>query len=173
VTVVGADVWKKRWIAVVLDAGRFDRAFVEATIEQVIDTVPEAAIIAVDMPIGLPQPGQRRLADDQARTYVGPQYRSVFPTPPRVLLEAASHASACEIARRRLRRDSRSGLRAGRVHSRSGARRGSRRPRLRSTSGSLVCCSEWRRAPAVVEIIVEWCQPSETDTRRQRRQHSR
>lgn len=100
-TVVGADVWKGQWVVVVLDGGGFDRVFLSATIQGAIDGVPGAEVIGVDIPIGLPGPGQRRPADVMARACVGPRWQSVFMTPPAEVLAAPSHARANEVARLR------------------------------------------------------------------------
>ena len=96
--VAGADVWKGQWIVVVLADGRFHRAFVAKTIEAAIDQVPNAAAVGIDMPIGLPEPGKKRPADEMARALVGPRWQSVFMTPSLDLLEAETHAQANELA---------------------------------------------------------------------------
>lgn len=44
--------------------------------------------VAVDMPIGLPGPGQLRDCERAARRRLGPRRHSIFPTPPREFLEA-------------------------------------------------------------------------------------
>ena len=97
--VAGADVWKGQWVVVALDDGRFADAFVAPTIEAALGLVPDAAVVGVDMPIGLPEPGQRRPADEQARAFVGPRWPSVFMTPSADLLEAASAKAANELAK--------------------------------------------------------------------------
>lgn len=102
----GADVWKGQWVVVALADGRFHEAFIAPTIEEVVREVSNAVIVGVDMPIGLPKPGQKRPADQQARRYVGPRQSSVFSTPSRDLLEADSHKAANELARA----DSRDGI---------------------------------------------------------------
>ena len=61
--VAGADVWKGRWVVVVLEDGLTPRAFVEPNIEAVVARLPDAAAIGIDMPIGLPAAGERRPAD--------------------------------------------------------------------------------------------------------------
>jgi predicted RNase H-like nuclease len=99
VITAGADVWKGKWVIVALDDGLFLEASVAPTIELAIQRVPDAAIVGVDMPIGLPEAGQKRLADVQAREFVGPRRNSVFITPSRDLLEASSHRAANELAR--------------------------------------------------------------------------
>lgn len=96
--VAGADVWKGRWVVVVLDDGHFDRAFVAPTIEAAIGELPDATAIAVDMPIGLPDPGCCRRADGLARQYVGPRWQSVFMTPCLSLLRSPSLGEANQLA---------------------------------------------------------------------------
>jgi predicted RNase H-like nuclease len=49
------------------------------------------AVIAVDMPIGLPESG-RRACDTEARRMLGPRRSSVFPVPVRSALRATSFA---------------------------------------------------------------------------------
>jgi predicted RNase H-like nuclease len=51
------------------------------------------AVVAIDMPFGLAASG-RRACDDEARRRLGPRRATVFPTPPRPLLGAATHAEA-------------------------------------------------------------------------------
>lgn len=97
--VAGADVWKGRWIVVILEDGRFHRAFVAATFGGVLGAVPGIAVLGVDIPIGLPEPGRRRAADELARKYVGPRWHSVFITPPSDLLRAESLKKANELAK--------------------------------------------------------------------------
>jgi predicted RNase H-like nuclease len=99
VKVAGADVWKGRWVFVVLNDGLFDRAFLSPSIESAVDEVADAAVIGIDMPIGLPEPGRRRPADVQARKYVGPRWQSVFMAPSVELLMAPSHAQANDLAK--------------------------------------------------------------------------
>ncbi len=55
-------------------------------------------VIAIDMPIGLPDAG-RRLADVEARQRLGPRRSSIFITPVRAALEQSSHASASQLNR--------------------------------------------------------------------------
>jgi hypothetical protein len=52
--VAGADVWKGKWVVVVLDDGLFTRAFVESTLEGAVGELSDAMAIGIDMPIGLP-----------------------------------------------------------------------------------------------------------------------
>jgi len=98
VRVAGADVWKGKWVVVVLDDGRFTGAFVAPTIDEAVADLADCAAIAVDMPIGLPSAGVSRAADGEARVFVGPRRNSVFTTPPADLLECASAAEANTLA---------------------------------------------------------------------------
>jgi predicted RNase H-like nuclease len=60
---------------------------------------PPLAVIAVDIPIGLPDTG-RRQADILARKAVGPLWPSVFMTPVRPAMEAPDYATAADLSRR-------------------------------------------------------------------------
>jgi predicted RNase H-like nuclease len=55
--------------------------------------VPDANVVGIDLPVGLPESG-RRDADLAARSRLGARRNSVFLTPPREVLEAATHAEA-------------------------------------------------------------------------------
>jgi hypothetical protein len=85
------------WVAVVLEA---NRAFVttDRSIKRLIESQPSCAVIAVDMPIGLPADGETRQCDQAARDYVGKRRNSVFPAPPRSVLRAATHKEATALA---------------------------------------------------------------------------
>lgn len=97
--VAGADVWKGRWIFVVLDDGAFSTAFVSDRFDEACATLPDAAALGVDIPIGLPRDVAARPADSLARKYVGPRWQSVFLAPPGPLMQAPTHARANELAR--------------------------------------------------------------------------
>ena len=58
-----------------------------------------AAVVAIDIPIGLPTGGERRRADLEARAELGAQRASVFLAPPRVVLEAGSQPEATRLSR--------------------------------------------------------------------------
>lgn len=84
----GADITKGRWIVVVLEDGRFQRAFVENTIANVLNVVEDFAVLAVDIPIGLPRGRRHRQCDVEAKALLKPNSSSVFFAPPhRVLIE--------------------------------------------------------------------------------------
>jgi len=59
----------------------------------------EAAVVAVDIPIGLPEGPQRRAADLEAKARLGAQRSSVFLVPPRVVLEATTQTDATRLSR--------------------------------------------------------------------------
>jgi predicted RNase H-like nuclease len=52
------------------------------------------AVVAIDVPIGLPDAGQSRACDREARALLGRRGVSVFPAPSRVVLGAPSYAEA-------------------------------------------------------------------------------
>jgi predicted RNase H-like nuclease len=58
-----------------------------------------ADVVAVDVPIGLPDGAARRRADVEARAALGPQRSSVFFVPPRVVLEAGDQPHATSLSR--------------------------------------------------------------------------
>lgn len=58
-----------------------------------------ADVVAVDIPIGLPDGAARRRADLEARAALGGQRASVFLVPPRVVLEAGTQADATRLSR--------------------------------------------------------------------------
>ncbi|MGI8774085.1 MAG: DUF429 domain-containing protein [Actinomycetota bacterium] len=91
--VVGVDAYKNGWVAVALRNRSVERCGVYPRFLDLLDDHPGAAVVAVDIPIGLPVSSGRE-ADGLARRFVGPRRSSVFPTPPRSVLEAASYPDA-------------------------------------------------------------------------------
>ena len=63
-------------------------------VESLADTLPRFGVVAIDMPIGLPESGTRA-ADADARRFLSPRGSTVFPTPLRATLGAPTHAEAC------------------------------------------------------------------------------
>lgn len=102
----GVDGCRGGWITVLCPRGRFDAAHIElkAHFAEVIDHVQRPAIIAVDMPIGLPDisSGGGRAAERELRAFLGPRRASAFSIPSRAAVFAygEGYAAACEIARR-------------------------------------------------------------------------
>lgn len=97
-SVVGVDACKGGWIAVELGSDVISAHFLPS-IASLASAVPAAEVVAIDIPIGLPETG-RRAADDEARRVLGARRNSVFYTPPRAALCAASHAEGTAIASR-------------------------------------------------------------------------
>jgi predicted RNase H-like nuclease len=99
--VLGIDACKAGWVGIALTDGRADAYFATEIGDLVAhaETHGALAVVAVDMPIGLPDTG-RRLADVLAREAVGPRWPSVFMAPVRPALEADDHASAVAVSRR-------------------------------------------------------------------------
>jgi predicted RNase H-like nuclease len=95
----GADGCRKGWICVLRDPGGAIASRLFETARALLDQDPRPALLAIDVPIGLPDAGPR-LCDLQARRRLGPRASSVFPAPIRPLLAAASWQEACAIRER-------------------------------------------------------------------------
>lgn len=98
--VLGVDACRGGWMGVALQGDRLD-AYAAAHITHLVDAAEadgEIAVVAIDIPIGLPEHGDRT-ADRLARKVVGPRWPSVFMTPVRVALQADDHATANRINR--------------------------------------------------------------------------
>lgn len=95
---LGVDAARGGWIAVALEDGRFADAVLERRFPALLERFPEAAVVGVDVPIGLPAAGERRRADLEARKVVGARRSSVFFTPSRAALEAPTYGQARVLA---------------------------------------------------------------------------
>lgn len=96
--VLGVDACPAGWVGVVLDPALRASVFVAADITSLVGLVREqhdVPVVAVDIPIGLPDDGGR-LADAEARWVLVGKASSVFATPVRSALEAATYAEARE-----------------------------------------------------------------------------
>lgn len=73
---------------------------VVASIATLVDAARRGLLdaVAIDMPMGLPSIAPR-LSDAALRARLGPRRASLFPTPPRAVLEASDYADACTRAR--------------------------------------------------------------------------
>jgi len=96
--VAGVDACKRGWVAVAVEDYVTGAYFAEdiQTLMTLLQSEGPVAAVAVDMPIGLPDQGERK-ADVLARAAIGPLWPSVFMTPVRQALEAADHAAASAI----------------------------------------------------------------------------
>jgi predicted RNase H-like nuclease len=106
VRVTGVDACRRGWVAVSLsgpgrageaDGFRVETVRVHQTLAGVLDR-DEAAVVGVDMPLGLLGSGWRE-ADRAARRLLGPRRSSVFAIPPRAVWEQASHQAASRCCR--------------------------------------------------------------------------
>lgn len=97
--VVGVDGAHGGWVAVALGGGRFAGAAFLPSFVEVLAWRADAAAVAVDIPIGLPTRGHRE-ADLAAKRFLRRRPASVFLTPPREALEAATHREASTTGRR-------------------------------------------------------------------------
>ena len=114
VTLVGVDGCPGGWIAVWRQGGDEPSVRVFPAFAELIDAIPEDAIVAVDMPIGLPEFSSRggRGPEALVRPLLGPRQSSVFSIPSRAAVYAetapfttveewyAAHRRASEIAMR-------------------------------------------------------------------------
>ena len=94
---VGLDVCRGRWVG--FDSDR--RGFLGETIEAVLAAVEAdspVAVVGIDIPIGIASGGERK-ADRLARGLVGRRSSSVFTTPVRAALDAATHTEATALNR--------------------------------------------------------------------------
>jgi predicted RNase H-like nuclease len=96
--ICGADGCKAGWVAISkdLDSGSVSWRLC-STAHQLAYSEPRPQIIALDIPIGLPECGARA-CDLEARQLLGHgRASSVFPAPIRPVLSADSYESACQI----------------------------------------------------------------------------
>jgi predicted RNase H-like nuclease len=98
-TVVGIDGCRSGWIAVVIGHAGGVSAHHLYVIDDLVAVAPDAKVIGIDIPIGLPEAG-RRQSDLAARDFLGRRRNSLFHTPVRAALEAATHAEATAASRR-------------------------------------------------------------------------
>lgn len=93
-TIAGVDGCKVGWIAVMLAPDGIPTARVFATFGALIDSLPDEAIIAVDMPIGLPDFTHEggRGPEMLVRRLLGQRQSSVFSIPSRAALYAHTEA---------------------------------------------------------------------------------
>jgi predicted RNase H-like nuclease len=95
--VLGVDRHRRGWVGALLDESGLSELRVARSFEELVAGASGLACVAVDMPIGLQSSGDRQ-ADVDARLFVGPRRSSVFMTPPRAVLDAASFEEANRIA---------------------------------------------------------------------------
>ena len=91
----GADGCKRGWIFVYQSDDKLD-VMIATTVREALNRLPSETVLAIDIPIGLPNSGDRPCCR-QARTLVQARRSSVFPVPVRACLDARTHDEAKEI----------------------------------------------------------------------------
>jgi predicted RNase H-like nuclease len=91
--VVGADVWKGRWVAVTADEAGVRGVAIHDDFGALLASATEAIVIGVDMPLFLPERPPRP-AEVAARALLGPRRSALFITPSRRVLEAPDYTTA-------------------------------------------------------------------------------
>jgi predicted RNase H-like nuclease len=101
--VLGVDVCRAGWVGAVLDAtGHGTPALiVRPTLAELVAEAGPLAVVGIHVPMGLPD-GTRREADVQTRRLLGAAASSVFTTPVRDALYAATFGEANQLNRERL-----------------------------------------------------------------------
>jgi predicted RNase H-like nuclease len=96
----GVDGFKDRWRAVLGDFANGKVLLFDLPLEEILELPQRPAIIAIDVPIGLPEvtlPGGRT-CDRLARGLLGPRHGSVFSPMGRVCLQADNREAASQIS---------------------------------------------------------------------------
>lgn len=100
--IVGVDGCRAGWLAVMLRLGRFDDVHfsIHARFADLLAAAGANAMIAVDMPIGLPARSGigGRACDIAARAMLGERRSALFAVPARAAVYAGDYADACRIA---------------------------------------------------------------------------
>ncbi|MCG7394615.1 DUF429 domain-containing protein [Microvirga sp. ACRRW] len=100
--VAGVDGCRAGWIAALMEVGNpaSARIVVAPTLAAIADAPEQPAVIAIDMPIGLPERtnGSGRIPEQLIRPLLGQRQSSVFAIPSRQAVYAAEYGEACWIA---------------------------------------------------------------------------
>ena len=100
--VVGVDACRAGWVGIALDGAETRAYFAPGMAELAGRAAADGpvAVIAIDIPIGLPDASRRR-ADQLAREALGPRWPSLFITPVRAAVEADGYQDAAAENRQR------------------------------------------------------------------------
>jgi predicted RNase H-like nuclease len=98
-TVLGVDACRTGWVGIAW-SGDTVTPHHAPTIAALAEAAGPVSVIAIDIPIGLPEYGRRK-ADQLAREHVGPRWASVFMSPVRATLDILEYPVANEIHRER------------------------------------------------------------------------
>ncbi len=96
--VIGVDAYALGWVGVELREGQFGRAMLASTLYEIVAGSSGAAVIGVDIPLGM-LPDRWRAADTLAADTLGPRRSSVFRVPPRAVWEETDFAAANRVCR--------------------------------------------------------------------------
>jgi predicted RNase H-like nuclease len=96
--VIGVDAYALGWVGVELRDGQFGRAMLASTLYEIVAGSSGAAVIGVDIPLGM-MPDRYRAADDLAAAQLGPRRSSVFRVPPRAVWQETDFAAANRVCR--------------------------------------------------------------------------
>jgi len=101
--VAGIDGCRTGWVVATVPVGDESPAVRVEVVAELGDVVRridagDLVVAGVDIPLGLPERGPRA-CDVLARRLLGPRRSSVFPTPARPVLAAASYEEACALSR--------------------------------------------------------------------------
>lgn len=94
--VMGVDACKSGWVGIRL-ADSVTAHFAR-TIDELVRNIGAVAVVAIDIPIGLPAAG-RRTADVEARARLGARRSSIFLTPVRAAIAETTHDRASAVNR--------------------------------------------------------------------------
>jgi predicted RNase H-like nuclease len=97
----GVDGCRAGWLAAFMHAGRREiRIRVCSDFADIVNAPEAPQIVAVDIPIGLPDRSARggRAAENAVRPLLGQRQSSVFSVPSRAAIAATGYADACRIA---------------------------------------------------------------------------
>jgi predicted RNase H-like nuclease len=95
--VVGVDGCRAGWLAVKLSHHGTWESRIFPDMASLWSAYPRAALILVDIPIGLPEVTNDRPCDKAARKVLGPRKASVFPVPRRAAVYARDYDAALNI----------------------------------------------------------------------------
>src|SRR3954452_18801521 len=91
--VIGVDVYALGWVGVELRDGMFGRAVLAASLYEIVTSSSGAAVIGVDIPLGM-LPDRWRAADTVAADQLVPLRGGFFRLPPRAVWEEPDFAAA-------------------------------------------------------------------------------
>jgi predicted RNase H-like nuclease len=98
--VVGVDGCRGGWLAVSLTTNGTSDCHIFENMASLWAAHRQAALILVDIPIGLPEAANDRTCDKEARKVLGPRRASVFPVPCRAAVYAPDYDAAINLNER-------------------------------------------------------------------------